>query len=232
VNLASRILLVGLLWFGAPELRALPLDLLALSVTRGPTQDQVTLSWTGGLAPYSVYRSAAPSGLVSPGNVVAVTNTPEWIDNPPAGVIFYYEVTGIGCTSDAECPTGYCVDSVCCNTACCKTCESCNLPGSVGTCQPYLYHEDPEGECPWTPGCNGAGGCVSPPGGQPCSDDVHCGSGHCDDGVCCDSNCNGLCESCNQRSAMGTCQPIPASRDPDRECPGCSRCNGQRACGP
>ncbi|MBK7861238.1 MAG: DUF11 domain-containing protein [Archangiaceae bacterium] len=43
---------------------------------------------------------------------------------------------GVGCSSQAECGSGQCVDGVCCNTACTGQCESCAVAGSVGTCSP------------------------------------------------------------------------------------------------
>jgi hypothetical protein len=43
--------------------------------------------------------------------------------------------------------------------------------------------------------------------GEACSDDTACGSGHCTEGVCCDTaatDCNG-CKSCNLDGSKGTC---------------------------
>src|SRR5580704_8414677 len=55
--------------------------------------------------------------------------------------------------------------------------------------------------------------------GKSCSSNAECNAGQsCTDGVCCESACNGLCESCNQPDAAGHCNPIPAMTDPDKEC--------------
>ncbi|MCG8419087.1 MAG: hypothetical protein MJE77_14220 [Proteobacteria bacterium] len=47
------------------------------------------------------------------------------------------------------------------------------------------------------------------PGGT-CSTGADCLSGHCADGVCCDTPCDGACEACNVSGAVGTCTVKPA----------------------
>ena len=57
--------------------------------------------------------------------------------------------------------------------------------------------------------------------GEVCSGDSQCVSGHCVDGVCCDTGCDSLCESCLQNETgiqSGTCSPIVAGTDPGAEC--------------
>jgi hypothetical protein len=51
------------------------------------------------------------------------------------------------------------------------------------------------------------------PKGKPadtCTTDKQCGSGHCADGVCCDTACTGQCEACNNvpGADAGTCSPV------------------------
>jgi MYXO-CTERM domain-containing protein len=41
---------------------------------------------------------------------------------------------GAGCSEDADCDSGFCVDGVCCDTACNAVGEACNFPLDVGTC--------------------------------------------------------------------------------------------------
>ena len=46
-----------------------------------------------------------------------------------------------------------------------------------------------------------------------------CEGGKCVDGVCCNSDCNGLCESCNvSEFYKGTCTPFLSGTDPENEC--------------
>ncbi len=55
--------------------------------------------------------------------------------------------------------------------------------------------------------------------GKQCTKTSDCSSGQtCADGVCCESACDGVCESCNQAGALGHCNPVPAMTDPDKEC--------------
>jgi hypothetical protein len=58
--------------------------------------------------------------------------------------------------------------------------------------------------------------------GVACANDATCASGHCADGVCCNTSCGGRCEACVQAktaSPSGSCHPVPAGMDPDNECP-------------
>jgi len=73
-----------------------------------------------------------------------------------------------------------------------------------------------------------------------CSTDTACTSGHCVDGVCCSTTCDGTCEACSAAKtggADGTCAPVTAATDPDNECAAaCSdgaitnMCDGHGAC--
>jgi len=67
---------------------------------------------------------------------------------------------GERCLSDGECARGFCTDGVCCNTRCGGPCESCDLPGRAGNCDPVPLGEDPDGDCdesgPFSCGTTGA----------------------------------------------------------------------------
>jgi hypothetical protein len=54
---------------------------------------------------------------------------------------------GTTCGAGDECNSGQCVDGVCCESSCAGTCESCNLPGSVGKCAAIAAGQDPAKEC-------------------------------------------------------------------------------------
>lgn len=80
------------------------------------------------------------------------------------------------------------------------------------------------GECSGnTPVCNEAGTCVQREQGDECSDDDECTTGFCSDGHCCDSACNGQCESCAAAGSLGVCVPVTTPRTP---CGGTGSCAG------
>ena len=67
--------------------------------------------------------------------------------------------------------------------------------------------------------------------GQPCSPNDHCESGHCVDGVCCNSACDIDCISCNIHGNAGTCRLVPMGSDDDNpSCSGANACNGSGVC--
>jgi len=51
--------------------------------------------------------------------------------------------------------------------------------------------------------------------GANCTADAQCLSGYCSDGVCCDTSCQGLCQSCNNN---GICQLVGYGDDPRNVC--------------
>lgn len=69
------------------------------------------------------------------------------------------------------------------------------------------------------------------PQGTSCLTNFECISGNCVDGVCCESACTGVCQTCSglYGGTAGTCTLIPAELDPDAECPGGS-CDGNGQC--
>jgi hypothetical protein len=94
-------------------------------------------------------------------------------------------------------------------------------------------------------GSGGMGGMAGRPGktnGTSCAMGSECSSTYCADGVCCEAACAGTCTACvmtKTNQADGLCRPIPATKDPDNECPmqaasTCGAtgtgCNGAGAC--
>ncbi len=64
--------------------------------------------------------------------------------------------------------------------------------------------------------------------GIACDEDSDCTAGNTcsdNDGVCCNTECLGLCESCVVAGAEGTCTPVPVGLDPQEEC-GALPCEG------
>lgn len=77
----------------------------------------------------------------------------------------------------------------------------------------------------------GGGDCPACGPGLMCIVAADCQSGVCVDGVCCNTDCNGTCQSCNLAGNIGTCTPIPAGEDRDNECGGMlALCDGQGMC--
>jgi hypothetical protein len=71
---------------------------------------------------------------------------------------------------------------------------------------------------PWTPACRARtcdgsrdrNACVEPVF-RPvcdCSRDSDCSTGHCSDGVCCNTACGGQCEACDLPGSRGVCVPV------------------------
>ena len=159
------------------------------------------------------------------------------------GEVCQRELTlGQPCAEATECERGFCVDGVCCDSACDGECRGCaaGLTGQdSGSCAPIPEGEDPEDECNTHRGCNGdrvESECLPvDPRGAPCIEDDTCSSQHCADGVCCDTACDGTCESClgpHTGVISGTCAPLPENTDPQTECvsPPTSTCSGWRSC--
>lgn len=116
---------------------------------------------------------------------------------------------GATCTEDAECGVGSCQPA-------------------VGGGQTRACCSDP---CPTGQLCASDGRCVAATAdlGQACSSPMDCALGHCVDGVCCDSACAGVCETCNALEQAGRCAPdlgggVCDAADPRRTCVARGQC--------
>ncbi len=104
---------------------------------------------------------------------------------------------------------------------------------AVGGCDLLLSLDELEGQGGSGAGGNGAaagggaggGGGVSGGGADSCA--AHC-SGVCIEQLCCDTACEGPCQSCNLPDQVGTCTPLPAGPDVDPACEG--SCDGAGSC--
>jgi protein involved in polysaccharide export with SLBB domain len=74
-------------------LAAGPGDGVRVTVTQGPGPGEITLTWTGGQPTFEVFRSNSPVDVANPANKLGETSDRTWIDAPPPGAIFYYQVT-------------------------------------------------------------------------------------------------------------------------------------------
>jgi hypothetical protein len=123
------------------------------------------------------------------------------------------QTLGKACSTGGECASGSCVDGVCCGQQACGTCETCNLPGSVGSCAPLpALSDDANAACAGVSTCDGVGGCKQK-NGSTCSSAASCASGLCVDGLCCNDACAGTCHSCAFPGHEGTCSVVAGQQD-------------------
>ena len=145
---------------------------------------------------------------------------------------------GAPCSPSAAnaCLSGFCVDGVCCHvSSCAGACRACNVPGQEGTCAdvPAGGADD---ACKPDQACDAAHQCRAR-NGQACGTFSDCGSGHCADGVCCDSDCNQSCRACNLNGSRGVCSQVSAGVEDPVGAPACASdasqgraCDGQGKC--
>lgn len=128
---------------------------------------------------------------------------------------------GVSCV-DPGCPEG----SHLCGSACVDDSDPATCGGACSPCpSPSGGGSDCDGtQClPTCPGgmkiCEGA--CVSQAtfcegeekaNGASCAQDFECLSLNCEDGVCCNTACDGQCEACNLSGSAGTCSPSTTAR--------------------
>ena len=69
-----------------------PRDGVLLTVEAGPAPGEVTLSWYACPSTFGVYRSTDPATVVAPEHALGTTPGASWVDVPPEGDVFYYQV--------------------------------------------------------------------------------------------------------------------------------------------
>ncbi|MBK7581895.1 MAG: hypothetical protein IPI67_17010 [Myxococcales bacterium] len=138
-----------------------------------------------------------------------------------------YHARGGGCTSAADCDTGYCVDSVCCEVSSCPSCQSCDVASGTGPGQCNVIKDapDPSG-CSGANRCDAAGVCKLNEG-QTCSLASQCAVGNCVDATCCANTCPTACRSC--ANASGACTTLVTNQD-DNNCNGVNTCSAAGDC--
>jgi hypothetical protein len=107
---------------------------------------------------------------------------------------------GSMCAADGQCETGNCVENVCCGSAACGQCQSCAMPGSLGTCTSVGKGvSDPSGTCKDT----GMIGCGT---NGKCENDDSC-QFYGGESMCIASTCSGESEVTSARfcDGMGAC---------------------------
>ena len=157
------------------------------------------------------------------GRVASTSGTPAWRASAPTAP----SPAPIACDGQGVCKPGVpaliCAPYICDpGTNSCAECQSDSQCSEGHQCQNGL--------------------CVVPNGGDVgglCSRDSDCLTGHCADGVCCNTACTGPCVSCALPGHLGTCSPVPVgARDPhgvcvDQGAPSCGHdgtCDGLGGC--
>lgn len=116
--------------------------------------------------------------------------------------------------------------------------------GSDGDAESTTPKKDAGSDATGSGGSGGGGGSggsdasQGAPNGTTCGSASECQSGFCADGVCCATACDGVCESCDQAAAVGTCTPHGPGTDPEADCAAkgdgsalCAGvCDGQSGC--
>ncbi len=124
--------------------------------------------------------SAAPNGHQAPTDAGSST-----VDGQSPTPIVPRSPLGAGCSTDADCVSGFCTDGVCCDSACDQTCYACNQTAAMGHCAALTSGEDPSA----TVACTLPSACDLPAStavpackfvdGTACQADGDCVSGHC-----------------------------------------------------
>lgn len=167
------------------------------------------------------------------------------------------ELAGTACADDAECETEWCENGYCCSVVCEGPCDTCaDVPGTCTvtqqgeeaspTCDPYVCDgtaiecptscED-NGDCVESGFCEDATTCQSKllVQGEGCDAGTECASGHCVDGFCCDTACEGFCEGCSAALTPlsdGACALIDNNKNETfpTTCNGIMSCDGVGGC--
>ncbi len=143
-------------------------------------------------------------------------------------------IAGDACSNNADCKKGYCVEGICCESECdgiCSSCDEARTGRRRGICDVVLADAPPVAAC-GDAACDGSGSCRRQRG-EACDLGAQCRSGFCADGVCCETACDGLCESCAAQLTGGTdgfCEPTLARQETADECSGLVTCDGARSC--
>src|ERR1044071_5002891 len=138
-------------------------------------------------------------------------------------------VAGIGetCQVAGDCGSGHCTDGVCCSTECAGMCQSCALPGNLGTCLLADPGTDPRNDCQdqgvascGNDGtCDGSGACRTYPTGIVCKQPSCVGStltlaSRCSGGACVPTS-GQPCDPYVCTAASSTSCPATCTKDAD-----------------
>jgi hypothetical protein len=178
--------------------------------------------------------------------------------NDPAGICQVQDQSS--CGTNGKCEAGQCqrwAPGTVCKGATCpsttnqftaiSTCDgsgACVTPAATG-CFPYTCATDrcnpictTDAMCQYPAVCVN-GSCGLKPDGAACAAAAECIHNFCEQGICCQTACQGTCKSCALSTSRGVCSNIPAgspdvlSRCPDQGSTSCGtdgKCDGKGAC--
>jgi tRNA(Arg) A34 adenosine deaminase TadA len=147
------LLVVGL-FAAQPAVLADDFDGMTLLITLSGAPGSVSLDWTGGQPTFGVYRSPSKSSIVDPANLIGTTDGRTFGDTPPAGAVFYYEITSPCVYNPPE--TCNAIDDDCDGAV--------DGPGSEATCNlPYASPQCVTGACAIAACNSGYGDCDGSP---------------------------------------------------------------------
>jgi hypothetical protein len=137
----------------------------------------------------------------SPGGAPILCTQIECETNPECGPSGTCSAEGIcSCSADVQCPTG----TVCLLQQFCAVCPPTRTPTLTPTVtQTATASTTPSPTETATPTPTGMPGTA-------CQDPSQCSTGFCEDGVCCDRECDGPAEACNV-TGDGVCTSSPAA---------------------
>jgi hypothetical protein len=126
--------------------------------------------------------------------------------------------TGLQCNNDKVCDgAGSCVECVKEND--CDGWDDYCYNNECFSCDDNIQNGGETGVDCGGPNCN-------PCLGTPCNSENDCQPNACIDGVCCDSNCDGVCRSCTVAGSIGKCSVLAAGDEDPGVCDGTKACSG------
>ena len=91
-----------------------------------------TSTWT--VTPSMPGALQGQQAVLLSGNMVLVAGGLSSTSTVQNAAYLYDASFGLGCTTNSQCSSGFCVSGICCDTSCTGTCGACNLAGHLGAC--------------------------------------------------------------------------------------------------